>query len=175
MLFEGSVTPFSRRDILPSVTILRATREDLDAVASVLAVAFAEYRPLYTEGGYARTTPSSRELDLRFDEGPVWVAVVGGVIIGTLSAVVQDDALHLRSMAILPNARGQGLGRSLLREAEAFARSAGVRCLTLSTTPFLDRAIALYEAYGFRRSGDDDLSGTPLWTMEMPLTPSATA
>jgi len=153
------------------VILRRAQREDLETVASVLAAAFASYRPLYTEEGYARTTPSARELALRFDEGPMWVADIGGAIVGTLSAVVQGDSLFLRSMAILPGARGERMGRQLLDEATRFAREGGARSLTLSTTPFLDRAIALYESYGFRRSGTGDLAGTPLWTMEKALTP----
>jgi hypothetical protein len=41
----------------------------------------------------------------------------------------------------------------------------------VSTTPFLLRAITLYERCGFRRTGDgpEDLSGTPLFTMEKTL------
>jgi ribosomal protein S18 acetylase RimI-like enzyme len=157
------------------VILRRAQLDDLEAVAAVLAAAFASYRPLYTAEGYARTTPSARELALRFGEGPVWVAVIGDAIIGTLSAAADGETLHLRSMAVLPGARGEGIGRQMLDEAEAFAHASGLRSITLKTTPFLDRAIALYESYGFRRSGEDDLSGTPLWTMKKPLTPSAAA
>jgi hypothetical protein len=41
----------------------------------------------------------------------------------------------------------------------------------LSTTPFLDAAIALYERCGFRRTagGPLELAGTPLFTMEKRL------
>lgn len=103
------------------------------------------------------------------------MADIGGAIVGTLSAVMQGDALFLRRMAILPGARGEGIGRQLLDEATRFAREHGARSLTLCTTPFLDRAIALYESYGFRRSGTGDLAGTPLWMMEKVLTPSIAA
>jgi ribosomal protein S18 acetylase RimI-like enzyme len=42
------------------------------------------------------------------------------------------------------------------------------RRLFLSTTPFLDRAISLYERFGFQRNeeGLRELFGTPLFTME---------
>src|SRR5260370_227302 len=44
----------------------------------------------------------------------------------------------------------------------------------LSTTPFLDRAIRLYERFGFQRSdeGPLDLFGTPLFTMTKRLNES---
>jgi ribosomal protein S18 acetylase RimI-like enzyme len=40
--------------------------------------------------------------------------------------------------------------------------------MLLSTAPFLDRAIRLYERFGFRRTneGPHDLFGTPLFSME---------
>ncbi|HEV8659305.1 MAG TPA: hypothetical protein VGS96_11840 [Thermoanaerobaculia bacterium] len=52
------------------------------------------------------------------------------------------------------------------RRAEK-ALVAADRDLVLSTTPFLDRAIALYERCGFRRTDEPphDRFGTPLFTM----------
>jgi len=40
--------------------------------------------------------------------------------------------------------------------------------MLLSTTPFLDDAIRLYQRFGFERirEGPHDLAGTPLFTME---------
>lgn len=68
----------------------------------------------------------------------------------------------------MPAARGLGIGRLLLHEAESFAIECGARRLFLSTTPFLSRAIQLYSGFGFRPAvdGPADLFGTPLFTME---------
>ena len=101
------------------------------------------------------------------DEGPVWVALLGGSLAGTVAAVDRGEDLYVRGMAVLPLARGRQIGELLLREIEEYARARGYRRLTLSTTPFLHRAIRLYERFGFRRSdeGARDLFGTPLFSM----------
>ena len=85
-----------------------------------------------------------------------------------ISAVVKQEGLYIRGMAIVPNARGKRIGVTLLQQAESFGLERGIRRLFLSTTPFLFRAISLYENYGFTKSpsGPHDLCGTPLFTME---------
>jgi len=86
------------------------------------------------------------------NEGPVWVAVEERAIIGTASAVGKAESLYIRGMAVLPSARGQKVGELLLLQIESFASAEGYKSLVLSTTPFLTRAIRLYERAGFRRS-----------------------
>ncbi len=154
--------------------IRRAVAADAPAMAEVLAQAFAEYEPLYTPEGLAATTPPTNRIRERLDEAPAWVAIYEEALVGTVGAVVRGDAVYVRSMAVLPAARGLGVGGALLTEVEAFARAAGVTSLFLSTTPFLARAIRLYEQWGFRRSpdGPHDLHGTPLFTMVKPLPPA---
>jgi N-acetylglutamate synthase-like GNAT family acetyltransferase len=97
----------------------------------------------------------------------LWVALQQGVIVGTIAAVVKNKDIYVRGMAILPDARGKRLGRLLLEQVEAFASYQCAERLFLSTTPFLTRAIFLYEQFGFRRNdeGPHTLFGTPLFTM----------
>jgi putative acetyltransferase len=149
------------------VKVRLAVPADVPSIASVLQAAFAEYRHLYTAEGYEATTPGIEQIVARFEEGPMWVAVRGENVIGTVGAVGRGDALYVRGMAILPSMRGNGAGRSLMEAVERFARLRGYERLMLSTTPFLDSAIALYEKLGFKRSdlGPHDLHGTPLFTM----------
>jgi len=140
---------------------------DSPAIARVLAEAFAAFRPLYTPQAYAATTPGADQIVPRFAEGALWVAELDGAIVGTVSVVPRGQALYLRSLAVLPAARGRRLGQALVRQAEAYAAAHGLRRVFLSTTPMLTNAIRLYERLGFVRSGDGplDLYGTPLFTM----------
>jgi ribosomal protein S18 acetylase RimI-like enzyme len=77
-------------------------------------------------------------------------------------------------MAVVPNARGRRVGWRLLVVMEEFARRLGLARMYLSTTPFLDRAIRLYERYGFTRTDEPphEMSGTPLFTMTKQVTRS---
>jgi GNAT superfamily N-acetyltransferase len=157
-----------------SVHIRMAVPDDAARVASVLSDSFVEYEPLYTREAFAATTPASDQIQSRMKEGPVWIALHDEVVVGTVSAVPRGEALYIRGMAVLPSARGQQIGELLLREIEDFASRRGYKRLFLSTTPFLTRAIRLYERSGFRRSteGPHDLKGTPLFTMVKSLEPS---
>lgn len=151
-----------------NIAIRRADVQDAPAISILLAAAFAAYQPRYTAGGYAATVISSQSVISRIEEGPVWVAALGKSVMGTISVVPRGEALYIRGMAVLPSAHGQGIGKMLLATVEKFALSHGVSLLLLSTTPFLDRAIRLYQNFGFRRTaeGPHDLHGTPLFSME---------
>ena len=153
------------------LAVRAAGLDEAAVVAHTLQAAFAPYAPQYSAAALAATTPTEAQLRQRWPEGPVWVAQINGRAVGTVAAVIKGDSLYVRSMAVLPDARGHGLGRLLLEEVERYARARALRRLYLSTTPFLERAIRLYEGFGFRRTeaGPHALFGTPLFTMEKVL------
>lgn len=101
-------------------------------------------------------------------DGPMWVALLNDEIVGTVSVVLKGEGLYIRGMAVLPAARGKRIGELLLEQVEHWAEAHKCKRLFLSTTPFLHRAIRLYERLGFRRTdhGPHDIFGTPLFTME---------
>ena len=153
------------------VLIRSAFVDEAFAIASILREAFIEFEPLYTPSAFAVTTPTSDQIQARWNEGPVWVAVQNGHLVGTGAVVPKNAGLYVRSMAVLPGSRGQGIARQLLKEIESFAAINNHKRLFLSTTPFLASAIRLYERFGFQRTdeGPHDLFGTPLFTMEKQL------
>ena len=155
-------------DSTPRIRIRLAETGDAQAIASLLLESFVEYEPLYTPEGFAATAITGEQIIARTGEGPVWVAMRGEEIVGTVSVVAKAESLYIRGMAVLPAARGERIGALLLTHIEEFARSQGFSRLFLSTTPFLDQAIRLYERFGFRRTSDGphELFGTPLFTME---------
>lgn len=154
---------------MPLVRLANAS--DAEAIASIMLLAFLEYRKLYTTEGFAATAITSVEALSRMRQGPVFVALIDNEVVGTASLVKKDDSLYVRGMAVLPQRRGNRIGELLLTQIEEYAAREGCKRLFLSTTPFLDRAIRLYEKFGFNRSeeGPHELFGTPLFTMEKRL------
>jgi ribosomal protein S18 acetylase RimI-like enzyme len=151
-------------DILIRLAII----DESQAIASILRQAFIEYEPLYTPAAFAATTPTASQLEGRWSEGPVWVVIQSENIVGTVAAVRKPSGFYIRSMAVIPSARGQGIAGKLLKEIENVAIEHRYKRLFLSTAPFLHDAIRLYEKFGFVRTseGPYELHGTPLFKME---------
>jgi ribosomal protein S18 acetylase RimI-like enzyme len=153
-----------------SARLRRAQHSDATAIASTLRAAFTGFEASYTALAFAATTPTPEEVAGRFAEGPIWVAAQDDWVLGTVSVVPQGRDLYIRSMAVHPTARGQGIASRLLLAIEEFARAEGYGRLVLTTTPFLAAAIQLYEKAGFRLTGEqEDLFGTPLLWMAKDL------
>jgi GNAT superfamily N-acetyltransferase len=144
---------------------------DIPSVASVLLQSFLEYEASYTRNAFAATISTGPELEHRLVEGPVWIAVENDTVVGIVSVVPFGEALLIRSLAVLPSSRGQGIGELLLRHLESYAHKKGSSRLFLSTTPFLTSAVRSYERCGFQRSneGPNDRLGTPIFTMTRQL------
>ena len=158
-------------ELMTAVQINAATAEDAPLVASILRAAFAEYERLYTPEAFAATVLNEELVRRRLDEGPMWLAFHDGRAAGTVSAVLRENGLYVRGMAVIPSARGLGAGARLLAHVCDVAAAPRAPRVFLSTTPFLASAIRLYRAFGFVRTedGPDHLCGTPLFTMEKRL------
>ena len=77
-------------------------------------------------------------------------AIVGGAGIAPLQGG-DPDTCELRKMYLLPDARGLGVGRSLLDRCLSAAREKGFRTCYLETLQSMAAARKLYEAFGFER------------------------
>ena len=135
------MTAYSFRDALPG---------DAAAVQEVVGTVLREY---------------GMELDIADKDGdlagiPASYTAGGGafrVLVDGAGRVVGCGGLfplggrlaEIRKMYLLPEARGRGLGRALLRQLVETARSAGLHRLTLETKSVLREAIALYQSFGF--------------------------
>jgi ribosomal protein S18 acetylase RimI-like enzyme len=139
-----------------ALLIRRATAADAAAIATLLRAAFDAHRGSYPPAAWRATTPGPPAVIARLEEGPVWFASRDATPVGTLSAVVMEDEFHLRSLAVDPAARRNGVAAALLHAADEEARARRLRALSLETAVFLETAVALYERLGFetRASGD---------------------
>ena len=104
---------------------------------------------------------------------------------GTFSFHVQDGFILARvaggeaeilTLAVLPAARGRGLGRALLRAAARHAQALGAASLFLEVGTDNPAALALYAGQGFgpvgRRKGYYDGRDALILRVELPLSES---
>ncbi|NUS16807.1 MAG: MarR family transcriptional regulator [Streptomyces sp.] len=86
----------------------------------------------------------------------VWIAELDGQRAGCVFCV-RDEApgtARLRLLLVDPQARGHGIGRLLVEECLAFARSADYRDMVLWTNDILGHARSIYQRAGFELVGE---------------------
>ena len=145
--------------------IRKATAEDASGILACLSAAFQEYRDSYTSGAFAETVLTADTLAKRLQEMTIFVATEeSGEIVGTIACGIVNAAEgHIRGMAVVPASQGSGIAAQLLIRAESHFRERNCRRITLDTTAPLERAMRLYERFGFAPSGRvQDFFGMPL-------------
>ncbi|MFT6926728.1 MAG: putative acetyltransferase [Psychromonas sp.] len=83
--------------------------------------------------------------------------LVGGS--GIASFDNSDEICELRKLFLLPESRGQGIGKKLTQDCLEYAKSKGYKKCYLDTLTSMKSAIALYEKLGFQ-SLDKPLAGS---------------
>jgi GNAT superfamily N-acetyltransferase len=104
------------------------------------------------EGGFDPTKSLVPSLDeFAPPEGGFFIVQLGEKPVGCGGFKrLNAESAYLKRMWIAPSARGQGLGRTLLRELEDKARAAGYRKACLETNKALMEAIRMYRGSGYR-------------------------
>lgn len=122
----------------------RAERDDLDALAAL-------------EAGFPgdRMSRTSLARLLGRESADVWVAEVGGEVVGDAVVLYRRGfaSARLYSMIVNPAYRGRGIARHLLAAAEEGARERGAIMMRLEVREDNTAAIALYEASGYAVTG----------------------
>lgn len=112
---------------------------DLDRVLAIERAVFA-----------APWSRRSFEAELEGGASVPWVAERGGEVAAYLISWRVADELHIGNIAVAPALQRRGIGRELLAFCLAEASSRGIGYATLEVRVSNDRAIKLYEAFGFR-------------------------
>jgi ribosomal protein S18 acetylase RimI-like enzyme len=100
----------------------------------------------------------------RIADGQAWVVDGWGVgqagqIVGLLVLEADDNSLLIDNIAVAPTCKGHGLGRSLMRFAEAEAARRGISRISLYTHVTMIENIAMYLHLGFRETHRSTGSG----------------
>lgn len=132
----------SRTDPRKAPSIRRATQRDLGAILDLERACFQPYRQA-SVASLRRSLASRRQ--------SVWVvdAQDGVGLDGLLVLWHHPRLLRVYDVATHPRRQGQGLGRALMRHAEAVARRGGQAVVSLEADPKEPGLVAWYERQGF--------------------------
>jgi putative acetyltransferase len=87
--------------------------------------------------------------------GEFWVVEQAGRLVGTAGyypIARGEQAVEIRKMYLLPEARGKGLGRFLLAQLEGAIAQKGFQQIWIETASVLAEAVKLYESSGYQPS-----------------------
>jgi predicted GNAT family N-acyltransferase len=111
--------------------------------------------------------PPDLEIDEHDETALHLLAIVDGRIVGTCRLVVAGGVAKFGRLVVARSARGSGIGRALLDEAERRARALGANEMVLTAQT---SAMGLYERAGYSARGDVFLdAGIEHMTMEKAL------
>ncbi len=118
---------------------------------ALMALLDAEVLDIYWDTGDIETGALSDELKAAFN-GVFLIARRNGAPVACGGVLVMDEAMcELRRVYALPEERGTGLARRLMAELERAASELGMSRIALETGDRQTRAIAFYEALGYRQ------------------------
>lgn len=130
--------------------IRRARPDDADGWAAVIVAVAAERTLIGTEPPVDAAARAERtRASLAGGVDWLWVVEDGGRIVGQLILWASARDVRTLGMALVAEARGQGVGARLLRAALEFADAQGVPKVDLEVWPENGRAVALYATQGF--------------------------
>lgn len=142
------------------IRIRRAEAGDAaELVALARAVGAEEGRFMLTTDRWRSVAEERRYLKAsrRHPDAAVFVAEDDGRIVARLSLARDPHPAsgHVADLGLMVAAshRRRGIGRELLEQAVAWARSAAVTKLELHVFPWNEPALRLYESFGFEREG----------------------
>lgn len=126
-------------------------KSDRTPVANIVASVLTEYQLLWEP---ETTDRDAIEVETCYTQtgGEFWVIEKQGKIVGTAAYYPSnraEKAVEIRKMYLLPEARGQGLGKFLLQELEKAIASRGFHYIWIETSSQLKEAVKMYEKSGY--------------------------
>lgn len=122
-----------------------AEPKDADAIRDLVRTAYAKWIPIIGR----EPRPMQADYDKAVHEHRFDLIEDGGKIIALIETEPRDGHFWIENIAVLPEAQGRGLGRELLRHAEALAVAAGLSELRLLTNGKMQSNRDLYVRAGY--------------------------
>ena len=156
------------------VTIRDLQKEDNPALAKVVKDTLAEFGANHPNTVYYDPTTDTLFEVFQTPRSKYFLAELNNKIVGGGGIYPTDglspDTCELVKMYLLPEARGLGLGRTLIEKCIEAAIENGFKKIYLETMPELKQALSVYEKFGFEflkgPMGNSGHTGCSLWMLK---------
>ena len=156
------------------VTIRDLRKEDNPALAKVVKNTLAEFGANHPNTVYYDPTTDTLFEVFQTPRSKYFLAEINNKIVGGGGIYPTDglppDICELVKMYLLPEARGLGLGRTLIEKCIEAAAENGFKKIYLETMPELKQALTVYEKFGFKYlnapMGNSGHTGCSLWMLK---------
>ena len=103
--------------------------------------------------------------------GHIFFSIEENTISGTVALMpVESGIFELTKMAVLPKARGQGIGQQLMDHCIQFSKDNQIKKLILYSNTKLENAIYIYRKWGFKEIELESTSSYERADIKMELT-----
>ena len=156
------------------VIIRDLQKEDNPALAKVVRDTLAEFGANHPNTVYYDPTTDTLFEVFQTPRSKYFLAEINNKIVGGGGIYPTDglppDTCELVKMYLLPEARGFGLGRTLIEKCIEAAAENGFKKIYLETMPELKQALSVYEKFGFEYLngpiGNSGHTGCSLWMLK---------
>ena len=156
------------------ITIRDLQKEDNPALAKVVRDTLAEFGANHPNTVYYDPTTDALFEVFQTPRSKYFLAELNNKIVGGGGIYPTDglspDTCELVKMYLLPEARGLGLGRTLIEKCIEAATENGFKKIYLETMPELKQALSVYEKFGFEflkgPMGNSGHTGCSLWMLK---------
>ena len=156
------------------VIIRDLQKEDNAALAKVVKDTLAEFGANHPNTVYYDPTTDTLFEVFQTPRSKYFLAELNNKVVGGGGIYPTDglspDTCELVKMYLLPEARGLGLGRTLIEKCIEAAAENGFKKIYLETMPELKQALSVYEKFGFEYlkgpMGNSGHTGCSLWMLK---------
>jgi ribosomal protein S18 acetylase RimI-like enzyme len=162
-----------------ALTIRDARRDEYATVDRLTVEAYREYAGSLSPEMWAAYEADLADSEARAQEAVILVAELAGELVGAVayfppgereSRWFPESVGYVRVLAVLPQHRGQGIGRRLTEACIERARADGAHAIGLMTTEIMTVAKGMYERMGFAQQAEyEGAFGGKFWLYSMPL------
>ena len=156
------------------VTIRSIRETDNPFLSKIVKDTLAEFGANHPNTVYYDPTTDTLFEVFQKERSGYFVAEINNEIVGGGGIYPTDglpaDTCELVKMYLLPQARGLGLGRTLIEKSLAFAKDTGYKQVYLESMPELKNALQVYARFGFEYlpgpMGNSGHTGCSLWMLK---------